>query len=201
MQRFEARYGFFCGFWDQAVARYLDCGIWDNGFARIRCDACRHEMLVAFSCKQRGLCPSCSAKRGAKLGAFLIDHIKQDVGHAQWVFTIPKMLRPLFFKMRHLRGHLARLAWETVRDLMAAAVEEPDLRPGMVAVIQSFGDRVNRIHTSTPRHSRRLDAGRPLPPVPFVDPGVAQRLFQRKVLALLEREGLIGPERVALLLS
>ena len=143
MQRFEARYGFFCGFWDQAVARYLDCGIWDNGFARIRCDACRHEMLVAFSCKQRGLCPSCSAKRGAKLGAFLIDHIKQDVGHAQWVFTIPKMLRPLFFKMRHLRGHLARLAWETVRDLMAAAVEEPDLRPGMVAVIQSFGDRVN----------------------------------------------------------
>ncbi len=49
-QRFEARYGFFCGFWDQAVARYLDCGIWDNGFARIRCDACRHEMLVAFSC-------------------------------------------------------------------------------------------------------------------------------------------------------
>ena len=61
------------------------------------------------------MCPSCSAKRGAGLGAFLIDHIKEDVGHAQWVFTIPKMLRPLFFKMRPLRGHLARLSWETVR--------------------------------------------------------------------------------------
>ena len=73
-------------------------------------------MLVAFSCKQRGLCPSCSAKRGAGFGAFLIDHFKEDVGHAQWVFSIPKMFRPLFFKMRHLRGHLARLAWETVRD-------------------------------------------------------------------------------------
>ena len=34
-----------------------------------------------------------------------------------------------------------------------------------------------------------------------MDPGVAQRLFQHKVLALLEREGLITPERVALLLS
>ena len=33
------------------------------------------------------------------------------------------MLRPLFFKIRSLHGHLARLAWETVRDLMAAAVE------------------------------------------------------------------------------
>ena len=89
-QRFEARYGFFCSFWDRAVARDLDCGIWDNGFARIRCDTCRHEMLVAFSCKQRGLCPSCSAKRGAELGAFLIDHVKEDVAHAQWVFTIPR---------------------------------------------------------------------------------------------------------------
>ncbi len=201
-QRFEAHYGFFCGFWDQAVAHYLDCGIWDNGFARIRCDACRHEMLVAFSCKQRGLCPSCSAKRGAELGAFLIEHVKEDVGHAQWVFTIPKMLRPLFFKMRSLRGHLARLAWHTVCELMAAAVEESDLRPGMVAVIQTFGDRVNphpHVHAIVTRGGWTRDDR--FLPVPFVDPAVAQRLFQHKVLAFLEREGLITPERVALLLS
>ena len=43
------------------------------------------------------------------------------------------MLRSLSFKIGSLRGHLARLAWQTVCDLMAAAVEEPDLRPGMVA--------------------------------------------------------------------
>jgi hypothetical protein len=41
------------------------------------------------------------------------------------------------------RFELARLAWQSVRELMAAAVEEPDLRPGMVSVIQTFGDRVN----------------------------------------------------------
>ena len=52
------------------------------------------------------------------------------------------MLRPLFFRRRELRGGLARLAWQTVRKLMAAAVEEP-LRPGMVRVIQTFGDRIN----------------------------------------------------------
>jgi hypothetical protein len=201
-QRFERRYGFFCGFWDRAVARYLDCGVWDHGFARIRCDTCRHEMLVAFSCKQRGLCPSCSAKRGAELGAFLIEHVKEDVGHAQWVFTIPKLLRPLFFKIRHLRSHLARMAWETVRELMAAAVEQPDLRPGMVAVIQTFGDRVNphpHVHALVTRGGWTRDDR--FLPVPFVDPGVAQRLFQHKVLALLQREALITQDRAALLLS
>jgi hypothetical protein len=36
-------------------------------------------------------------------------------------------------------GELARLAYETVRVMMAAAVEQPHARPGMVAVIQTFG--------------------------------------------------------------
>jgi hypothetical protein len=41
---------------------------------------------VAFSCKGRGLCPSCGAKRAAELAAFLADEVVADVGHAQWVF-------------------------------------------------------------------------------------------------------------------
>lgn len=49
--RFEARYGFWQGYWDQAVARYLDCGVWEHGLARVRCGECRYEMLVAFSCR------------------------------------------------------------------------------------------------------------------------------------------------------
>jgi hypothetical protein len=94
------------------------------------------------------------------------------------------------------------MAWETVRELMAAAVEEPDLRPGMVAVIQTFGDRVNphpHVHALVTRGGWTRDDR--FLPVPYADPGVAQRLFQHKVLALLEREALITQERVALLLS
>jgi len=30
-ERFESRYGFWQGRWDEVVARYLDCGIWDAG--------------------------------------------------------------------------------------------------------------------------------------------------------------------------
>ena len=50
-ERFEQRYGFWRGFWDTAVAGYLDCGLFESGFARVVCPECRYEFLVAFSCR------------------------------------------------------------------------------------------------------------------------------------------------------
>ena len=35
----------------------------EHGFLRVVCEHCRAERLVAYSCKKRGLCPSCA--RGA----------------------------------------------------------------------------------------------------------------------------------------
>ncbi len=82
--RFERRYGFWRGFVDEQVRRFLDCGLFDNGFARIRCPSC-HEDLLAFSCKTRELCPSCAAKRSAATAALVAEDGLEDVGHAQWV--------------------------------------------------------------------------------------------------------------------
>ena len=101
----EDRFEGYCGFWwgvtDKVVAAYLDCGTLDNGFARVRCGACRAEFLVTLSCKGRRLCPSWAAKRAAALAAFLREEVLADVAHAaQWVFSIPKMLRPYF--LHHL---------------------------------------------------------------------------------------------------
>ena len=84
---FEGRCGFWRGFVDEQVRRYLDCGLFDNGFARVRCPDCRAEYLLAFSCKTRELCPSCAAKRAAVTAALLRDEVLEEVGHAQWVFT------------------------------------------------------------------------------------------------------------------
>ena len=42
---------------------YLRCGVLDYGCLRVVCEQCRGESLVAFSCKKRGLCPSCGAGR------------------------------------------------------------------------------------------------------------------------------------------
>ena len=50
---------------EREFRRYLECGILAHGFARARCDDCGHDFLVAFSCKGRGVCPSCTTRRMA----------------------------------------------------------------------------------------------------------------------------------------
>jgi hypothetical protein len=51
----------------------------------------------------------------------LAEEVFEEVGHAQWVFVMPKMLRPYFLHHRDLLGGLAQAAWETVLQLMCAA--------------------------------------------------------------------------------
>ena len=48
---------------------FLECGILAHGFLRVRCAGCSHEKFVAFSCKRRGFCPSCGARRMAENAA------------------------------------------------------------------------------------------------------------------------------------
>lgn len=200
--RFEARFGFWRGLADEAVARYLDCGIPELGFARLRCDSCRRERLLAFSCRTRQLCPSCGAKRGVIFGAFLREEVVEPVGHAQWVFTIPKILRSYFLRNRELLGDLSRAAWETVRALMAEAAGDPSVRPGMVVVPQTFGSSVNvhpHVHAIVSRGGWTKDGT--WVPIPYVDSGAAARLFRHKVLRLLLAAGRIDEQRVELILG
>ena len=202
-EQYEARYGYWRGLVDEAVARYLDCGVLECGFARIFCDACRHEFLVAFSCKGRGLCPSCAAKRGAELALFLQDEVLAPVDHVQWVFTLPKMLRPCFLYDRELLGELCRAAYETVFELMAAAVP-PDVRvrPGLVAVVQTFSSELRwnpHIHALASRGAWD-EQGRWIP-LSQIDTRAAELMFRHKVLRFLLNAGRIDEHRVALLLS
>lgn len=56
------------------------------------------------------------------------------------------MLRPTFMHHRKLLGPLCTsvtMAWQTVRELMVAAADDQAFRPGMVAVVQTFGDQLN----------------------------------------------------------
>ena len=77
---------------------YLKCGILADGFARARCSGCGYEFLVAFSCKGRGACPSCNAKRMAETAAHLADHVIPHVPVRQWVLSVPKRLRPFLHR-------------------------------------------------------------------------------------------------------
>ena len=75
---------------------YLACGRLEHGFVRVKCDGCRHEHLVAFSCKRRGFCPSCGARRMVETSAHLVDHVLPHVPVRQWVLSFPYPLRFLF---------------------------------------------------------------------------------------------------------
>jgi hypothetical protein len=61
--RFAHTYGDWRPVVREVANKFLACGILDHGFARVRCDECAHEYLLAFSCKCRYFCPSCHAKR------------------------------------------------------------------------------------------------------------------------------------------
>ena len=54
---------------------FPECGILAHGFLRLHCGDCGHDKLVAFSCKRRGFCPSCGARRMAQTAAHLVDHV------------------------------------------------------------------------------------------------------------------------------
>jgi hypothetical protein len=87
-------------------------GWWTSSTSGVKgsCDECRSDYLVAFSCSRRVFCPSCTATRGAIFGALLREEILAEVGHPQWVFTIPKSLRPFFLHHRELLGRLSQAA-------------------------------------------------------------------------------------------
>ena len=57
---------------------------------------CGHEKRVAFSCKRRGICASCGARRMAETAAWLVDHVIPKVPVRQWVLSFPIPLGSLF---------------------------------------------------------------------------------------------------------
>lgn len=75
---------------------YLKCGRLEHGFLRVRCECCHAEHLVAFSCKRRGFCPSCGARRMAESAALLVDEVFPEQPVRQWVLSFPYPLRFLF---------------------------------------------------------------------------------------------------------
>ena len=200
--RFEKTFGYWRGFVDAVVARYLDRGVPEAGFARLKCDACGSERLLTLSCKQRGICPSCDAKRAAAFAAFLKDELVENVGHCLWTFTLPKMLRPYFMRHRDLLGDLARLAYETIKELMLEAAGDDEARPGVVAVAQTFGSLIQPHPHLHALASRGLwDKQGQWLPLPYVDTIAAEKLFAHKIFHLLKSKGLLGDERIELLRS
>lgn len=139
--------------------RYLDCGILSKGFLRVRCQDCKREHLVAFSCKCRGFCPSCCGRRMSEGTINLVDEILPDVPIRQWVLSFPYNLRYIFaYNHRALQKALKVMLRIIDRYYIKKAkqfrMEHPDhpvadiigagkLSCGSVTLIQRFGGHLN----------------------------------------------------------
>ncbi|MBK6735769.1 MAG: transposase [bacterium] len=124
---------------------YLKCGILAHGFARVYCGNCRHDFLVAFSCKGRDLCPSCATRRMVDVSAHMVDQVLPRVQHRQWVLSVPKRVR---WHLRHkpevISGLLTvflRAVETTLRQCSPGA--PADARFGAVAFVHRFGSYLN----------------------------------------------------------
>ena len=72
----------------QEFEAYLKCGIPAYGFLRLQCETCDEEKIVAFSCKRRGFCPSCCARRQAEAAAHLVEDVLPLIPYRQFVLSL-----------------------------------------------------------------------------------------------------------------
>ena len=98
----------------QEFDAFLKCGRLDDGFLRVGCEECRHGKLVAFSCKKRGFCPSCGARRMAESAALLADEVLPHEPIRQWVLSLPVQLRFLLATFPDLMGKVLGIVYRTL---------------------------------------------------------------------------------------
>lgn len=189
---------------------YLRCGILAHGFARVRCTDCGHDRLLAFSCKGRGVCPSCNARRMAEVAAHLTDEVIPHLPVRQWVLSVPKRLRPFLHQTPEVASRVLTIFLRTLRSALRdaspgapAAVRDAQL--GAISFPQRFGSSLNphyhyhvlaldgvisgdrehgvRFHEATGLEARDAEA--------------LARTVQLRVLRWFARRGLLDPATAA----
>ena len=127
----------------QALRGYLRCGDFAHGFSRYHCDRCDHDLLVAFSCGKRSICPSCGVRRMDEVGAELVDRIMPELPYRQWVLSVPWDLRALAARKADVLTALIRCLWRALRKELVTANGNRDAEPGAITFVQRFGGSLN----------------------------------------------------------
>ena len=119
-----------------------------------------------------------------------------DVPHRQVVFTIPKMLRVFFKYKRSLLSGLCLCGKEALLKYFKA-VAGRELTPAVIAVIQSFGSRINfhpHLHFLTTEGGEAQDGH--FHKFSRFDESLIANFFTREVFSMLLHKGLINLELV-----
>ena len=124
---------------------YLKCGRLEHGFLRVQCNHCHAEHLVAFSCKCRGFCPSCGARRMAESAALLVDEVLPEQPMRKWVLSFPYPLRFLFASQPAIMTGVLGIVYRAIAThlIHKAGYTQQSAHTGAVTLIQCFGSALN----------------------------------------------------------
>ncbi len=198
--QFEEKYGYLRTEVMKAVYSFLECGIPENGMARVRCEECGHDFFVAYSCRCRVACPSCSTKRSVLFGE-KVRVIVKPVSHLHITFTIPKILRAYFRRNRKLLKFLVQSANWTIEKYFTGATEIEGGYTGGIYCIHSHGSLFNyhpHLHALVP-------AGIMKDGVFYgqrnISNSVIAEIFRARLLTVLLKQGVIKQELINMLMS
>jgi len=200
-EKFSSTYGPLHSRVKQLFKEFLKCGDAHFGFIRLWCHDCSEEKLVPYSCKIRGLCPSCGQKRAIAWAERMVEEVLPQVDYTQIIFTIPKMLRKAFLFKRSLVGELCRVAYEAIRKFFTEHF--PNLKnpvPAVIIVPQSFGSLLNlHVHLHSLVSLGVFDRQGNFHSAPALDFSPLEKIFQELTFKMMLKEEAVTEERVALL--
>jgi hypothetical protein len=126
----------------------LQCGVLAHGFVRLGCDTCPQKMLLAFSCKRRGFCPSCAGRRMAQMAAHLVAQVIPWVSTRQWVASVPTPLRYWMASSKDLTATVHTIIRRAmhqydVNEAVKQGMDRKTAQAGSVTCVQRFGGSIN----------------------------------------------------------
>jgi len=170
------------------------CGDVEQGFAWVKCNQCGEELHVAFTCRARTVCPSCTARRAACTAAHLVDQVLPEVAYRQWTLAFPRSLKLGLAWNPALLGAALRVfvaglfAWQR-RRARELGSEAP--KAGAIAFVQNFTGALllhPHAHVLVPEGVFRGEDATfvPLPPPDDAEVEALLRKVARKVVKLAQ---------------
>ena len=125
----------------EAVERFIECGDYAKGVAIIKCTnpECGYWFFRPFSCKSWYLCPSCNQKRLLLFSEHLSENLLLKLPHRQFVFTLPKLLRPYCKYDRNLFEEVSKIIFSIINEYYNGAAQI-SVKTGAIISHQTYGD-------------------------------------------------------------
>jgi len=195
---------------EKELRDYVECGVLGYGFVRLKCSGCgKEERAIAFSCKGRGFCPSCTGRRMADTAARLIDNVfPTGVPVRQWVLSLPMELRYRLSYDGKLLSDVLSVFLRVVRGWyyrQAKAAGYKDVRCGSVTFAQRFGSALNLnphfhvlqldgVYTDDTENDRPLFI--PSPELRDEDVKAIVETTSYRIIRLLARRGILDGDQI-----